>query len=510
MVARAIKQRATRLVIPPGTYRFRTESGIANGQWVIRGLSDAVIDGTGATLLFGLNRGGIYVTDCQRLRLANFAIDYDLLTSSFGQVIDLNGSPALRIDDDTPVTAANQIGHIAHYDRDTLTPDPDNIRAYFGPGDTTFVGDQTYLAAQFTPDMIGKTFLVYHHYDGAAALKLMGDPASSRQTEDITVDGIWIRKSPGMGIVAFGVRRGVAIINSRIVPPDGEAASTEIDAMHVYVPGGDLIVKANRVSGAGDDNLNVDSPVIPVRGVDASGSTVTLGDYSYYVRKGDIVAAFDGGMRFQDLARVTTAPSQPSLRATNTFTLDRPIQNLSNTSFLRDVALNGNRVAVIGNTFINGGNVLVQVPNVLVSGNSFQGSGLRILSSFAFFKEGTGGLNVVVDGNTFTGGKVTNRYNFPFAALSAYALTTTLETSMKQPNRYLAIRNNNFDSVPQGCITIASSYHTEISGNVCNNSNTLTPGGFDVNLVNDVDVSLSGNSLNLLRPLYVFNSYIVY
>jgi hypothetical protein len=64
--------------------------------------------------------------------------------------------------------------------------------------------------------------------------------------------------------------------------------------------------------------------------------------------------------------------------------------------------------------------------------------------------------------------------------------------------------------VPQGCITIASSYHTEISGNVCNNSNTLTPGGFDVNLVNDVDVSLSGNSLNLLRPLYVFNSYIVY
>lgn len=507
-ITSAIAAHANQLIIPAGTYVFKTVNPLVNGQWAIGGLSDAVIQGNGAHLVFANNAGGIYMYNCLRVKLTNFVLDYALKTTSWATMVNVGGKPVLQIDPATPVTAADGIGHLTEYNKATLTPTPDDLRIYTpGVSDVSYNGNQQYTSALFSKSWIGKTFLVYHHYYGGVALKLMGDPhAGAKQSEDITIESINIVKSPGMGIIVYGVKRGVAIVNSQISPASGEAASSEYDAVHVFLPGGDLVIDHNTIAGAGDDNLNLDSPVSEVVSVNGDGTSMVLndnGNYPYFFGTGDTLAAFDGNFNYLGTAHVV---STSNVSTGKSVVIDQKIPGLAAAMYIRDVNMSNNRVVVSNNKMSNGGNMLVQVGNVRVNNNSLVNTGLRILSDIGPFKEGMGGLNVLVENNSFNGGKLVNRYNFPFGAITSYGLNAQSTITTNQVNRYLTIRNNTIVNAPQACISIGSAYHAVITGNTCTNANASTPGGYDMDLINDVAVNASQNTLNPALPVYTSNS----
>jgi len=494
LVARAVAAKASKLVIPPGTYRFRTLGN--NAHWFIRRLNDATIVGTGATLLFDADEAGITVSECQRLKLVGLTLDYNFRTTSWGHMLPapdkIHG--VIQIDDPASVTAADGLGHIAQYDKATGKPDPADLRVY--TTGAQWQGDGRYFSMGFGKNTIGKQFVVFHHYYGGTALKLLGDPMSgAKQTEDITIDRVRIVRSPGMGIVVSGVKRGVAITNSKIVPAAGEPISTEYDAIHILPFGGDLIVQGNTLVGAGDDNINLNSPVMTVAAV--SGATVTLGHWSYFIRPGHVLMALDGDYRIIGSATVTGVPPQMDPTGNNAIALDRPIPGLSAAHFVWDAGLSMSRVAILNNSFTTGGKVLVQVANVLIQGNTFDGSGVRLTSNLGTFVEGEGALNVAVQANRFTGGKITNRYGFPFAAISAYAVTASDKLAAAPVHRWIAINKNTIAGVPQAAISIGSAANVRVAGNTASGTFLLTSRGADFNILTNADLRAFGNVATL-------------
>jgi len=484
LVAKAIAAKASKLVIPPGTYRFRTLGNHAH--WFIRRLNDATIVGTGATLLFDADEAGVTVSESQRLKIVGLTLDYNFRTTSWGHMLPapdgIHG--IVQIDDPASVTAADGLGHIAQYDKATGKPDSADLRVY--TTGAKWMGNGQYASLGFGKNTIGKQFVVFHHYYGGTALKLLGDPMSgTKQTEDITIDRVRIVRSPGMGIVVSGVKRGVAITNSQITPAAGEPISTEYDAIHVLPFGGDLIVQGNTLVGAGDDNINLNSPVMTVAAV--SGASVTLGHWSYFIRPGHVLMALDGDYRIIGSATVTGVPPQMDPTGSNVMMLDAPIPGLSTAHFVWDAGLSMSRVAILGNSFTTGGKVLVQVANVLIQGNSFDGSGVRLTSNLGTFVEGEGALNVAVQANRFTGGKITNRYGFPFAAISAYAVTAADQLAAAPVHRWIAINKNTIDGVPQAAISIGSAAQATIARNSLSNTNQATPGNA-INVVGSAQV----------------------
>jgi len=506
MVTAALKAKATRLIIPAGTYVFKTTSSASSAHWLVRSLNNATIVGNGAKLVFTKNIAGFAIQDCQKLKVSNLVLDYAFKTSSFGHMIaapdKIHG--ILQINDPSSVTSADGIGHITQYDMKVKLPHPADLRVY--TTGAKWLGNGQYFSMGFGKNTIGKDYLVYHHYYGGNALKIQGDPHSSKWSEDITLDGVRIIRSPGMGIVVSGVKRGVAIVNSQITPATGEYASSEYDAIHVLPLGGDLIIRGNTIAGAGDDNINLNNPVVEVASVDAAGTTVQAGQWSYFFKPGDTLFAFDDGFKLIGKAKIVSVSSR-NPAGQNTVVLDQPIPGLAAGYFLRDADNSNSRVVIENNRMTLGGKALVQVANVLVQGNTFTGSGIRTLSNFSMFKEGMGGLNVVINGNTISGGKMTVRYNYPWAAISVYAVNSKSEISQQLVNRYITITNNTITNVPQACISVASTAFARVTGNTCTGTNKLTPGGYALNLLNDVNVALASNTLDdSAAKLLTFNS----
>jgi hypothetical protein len=495
-VAQAARSGARRIVIPPGTYTFKPPASGSGSPWALRSLSDITIEGKGARLVFSGNAPGILIQDCRRLRISGITIDFALKTTSLGHMVaapdGIHG--ILQIDDAASVGPNDGIGHITHFDKRRLAPEPDDLRIY--TDGAVYEGNGRYRSMGFGKNSIGKDFLVYHHSYGGAAIKILGDPYSPKQTEDITLDGIWIVRAPGMGITISGVKRGVAIVDSRIAPAPGEPASSEYDAIHAFIPGGDLIITGNTITNPGDDNINLDSPVTPVVAVDPAGTTITARNWSYFFKPGDTLFAFDGDFRILGSARIVAMPPKPSPTGTNDIRIDRAIPGLADGHVLRDVALAGGRAIIADNVLTNGGKVLVQVPNVQVSDNRFIGTGVRVLSNISQFKEGTGGLNVGIANNSFSGGKLAVRYNFPMAsAISVYGVNSRAVYSDEPVNQHIAITGNTIRDVPQACISVGSAAHVRIVGNTCLNANTSSPGGNPINVLNVPGAEVSGNKL---------------
>jgi hypothetical protein len=493
-VATARARHAARIRIPPGTYRFLTTEPERHAHWLIQGLNDVAIEGTGATLVFTSNADGVAIRASRRVVLSGLTIDYALRTASLGRMVSQGGRPVIQLDQ--PPGPTDGIGHITEFDRTSGRAVPNGMRVYMPKAtDVARTAAGAYRSARFEPTMIGRSFLVYHHYYGGVALKLQDDARSgAKQDEDIVIRNVTVRRSPGMGIVVYGVRRGVAIIDSRILPAPGEYASSEYDAIHVLQVGGDLAIVGNTIDRAGDDNINVGSPVTPIAAAGEQGRKLALGRYSRFIRPGDTLAAFDGHFRMLGLSRATDTP-QPLGGLDHAVRIDRPFPGAVPGAFIRDAALSNGRVIIAGNTIRNGGDTLVQVGNVLVRNNRFERTGVRILASLGTFQEGSGGFNVTIAGNSFSGGRVRFVSGFPHAAITAYGLDAGDRISAMPVNRFLAISGNRIVAAPLGCISISSTSQATITGNACIARRQDDPASFDIQVINADQVTIRHNSI---------------
>ena len=500
-LAQARSQRAGKFVIPRGTYTFKTVGKGGLGHLMLQGLSDIVIEGNDSTLLFTQNQPGIYINTSQRLKLTHLAIDYTLHTSSLGTIESRDGNKVLVIDRRYPVTSADAVYYASEFDPKAMNWVHNGQRAIMPPGSTTpavFAGDQTYTSAAFKNLGVGKTFAIFHHWYGGAAIRI-DDTPGPLQDEDITIDRVSIHSAPGMGILTYGLKRSLAILNSSVdARADGSnPVSTEFDAFHVLYGGGDIVIANNHIANQGDDGINLNNPVHPIVSISEDGKTIVMSTYSRFISAGDSLAFFDSGGKYLGRANVIDKPKALG-GLNNQVTIDRPIAGLDVHGVVRDVALITSRFYVANNVIeqCNCHGLLVQLPNGLVEGNTFSRlnyNAIRLLTNVGSWKEGVGAFNVAVVRNRISGTGVDTSLPMPWAAISAYGGARGNKVADEPVNKDIDISDNVVTDAQQGCVTVASSRSVRVANNECNSTNLREPGKPSINVVNGAAASVDKN-----------------
>ncbi len=100
----------------------------------------------------------------------------------------------------------------------------------------------------------------------------------------------WLRALQGAGdlistrrsfhvLVAYGIKRGFGLWNIRIAPKEGDLISTEYDAIHILLVGGDVFIHDNVVPNLGGVGINLNGPVYSFAKIDADGKNLVLTDF---------------------------------------------------------------------------------------------------------------------------------------------------------------------------------------------------------------------------------------
>ena len=501
--------KASRLVVPPGRYLFHstvrtpeTAPAPVTGHLLLQDVDDLTIEGTGATLVFMQDAHGLIVRGSRRLKLSKLTLDYGLRTASLGTVVSEGSEKRVRIDPRFPVSAANAVHYVMERDAATGLWPAAAPRAILPPGSATpavYVGNQTYASSAFKALTAGKPVVVLHQYYGGTALRI-DDTPQARQAEDITLDGLAIHSAPGMGIVAYGLKRGLAVLNSRIVPrADGSSpVSTSYDAVHVIQSGGDVVINGNHIAGQGDDAINLNSPVHPGVRVEAGAGSLVLGKYSRFISAGDSLAFFDDQARYLGQRRVALKPV-PLGGLDHRVGLDAPLDPAWGASVARDLALIGSRYVVANNVIerCHCHGLLAQWPNGLVERNTFRdlsANAIRLLTDVGTWNEGVGAINVIVHHNTITRPGADLSATVPsWGAITAYGGAAGGRLATAPVNRHLRISNNTVEQAQQGCVTVASSQSVVVNDNRCVETNLRNPGAPSLVVTESASVRLFNN-----------------
>ena len=154
-------------------------------------------------------------------------------------------------------------------------------------------------------------------------------------------------------------------------------------------------------------------------------------------------------------------------------TVDAIQPNVAVNTYARNVSFLNTRFFVDSNVMqnINGHGVLAQIPNGLVSNNSFNNlnrNAIRLLSSIGYWNEGVGAFNVAVRGNSVSnGGMDIDASNIPWSSITAYGQGVDGNLSTSLMNQSIEISGNTLLGLNQGCLSIALSDSVSIFNNVC-------------------------------------------
>jgi len=492
---------AGRLVIPKGIYHFRSIARLGTGHALIEDVSDLTIDGQGATFVFSMNQPGIFVTRSRRVAVTGLTLDSALHITSSATVVERDGQNVLVVDPEFPVTERDPVHYISEYDvaggkwlqgGQTLILDPGSTKV-----PAVFLGAQTYTSAAFKSLRPGTRALVYHYWYGSATFRI-NDVPGPNQTEDIVIDGVTFRTSPGFGVFAYGMRRGLAIVNSTIAAKPGSRLpiSTTYDAIHVIGGSGDIQIAGNRIANHGDDSINLDSAVHPVVSLSEDGRTLRLSKHSRLIAQGDELAFFDRSARYLGKARVVAKP-KPLGGPDTEVVIDRKVPGVEPLSVARDLAIVSSRFDVSNNIIEDCGchALVAQLPNGIAENNvmrNLAGNAIRLLADVGYWAEGVGAFNIIVRGNRISNTGIDRARMAPWAAITAYGGAHG-GAAVFPVNKDLEISDNLISDAKQGCITVSSSVKVTVARNVCDSTNTTERGQPSLNVLNSTDVTLIGN-----------------
>lgn len=475
---------AHRLIIPPGRYEFKTLDKAGLAHWALTGLTDVTVEGSGAILVFSQVKTGIYLADNRRVKLENVTLDYDMPLASLGKIVAVNGVNKLILAAGSQLSGTERVRYVAEFNPAQgkwVAGGPRLIFPDGGANEPVLTSERTYESPAFKQISAEHDVIVLHHFYGAEAV-LIKDIAGQGESEDVVINNITLQGSPGMGIVAIKLKRGLAILNCKIVPKKNgrNAVSAEYDAIHVGIIGGDVLISGNIISGQGDDAINLSSPVFQILGQSADGMALDLNAYGRYIRKGDHLVFFrpDAAVAATALVLEDARIGQPGKSSVR---LDQSINGLDAKWLVRDFELLSSRFAILGNDIsrCNCHAILAQTPNGLISDNHISDTkynAIRLITNLWQWKEGAGAFNVRVEKNIIANGGGDNSLKFPFGAISLYGVGAG-GISTQSTNDHILIANNDISHVAQACISVSNSQNVEVTGNNCRAVNQSATAG---------------------------------
>lgn len=459
------------LRLGPGAYPIGAPRGPDLGAIQITRLTDVTIEGVGARLVFAQWGDGLRIANSRRLAIRGVTLEY-LRPAIVRAKVEAAGRHKRLV----AVTAGAAlwfpvIYQVTRYDPMSRGYPDGGERLLFGQGGVSPANGQAMAGLAIGGDVMVKL----SYYLGAAIR--VADRPSGPESEDIVIDGVRIGSSSGTGITVDAMGRGLAIINSQIGPEDGGDPTIPFDGIHVTASAGDILIRNNRISGTGDDAINLAGRIEPI--TVAAGADLVMEKHETRLRIGDPVALFDSELNFLSNANVASVASLPG-SAGRRVGLAGLRGSSGQARYARNLARALNRYAIVENTIsrCECHGVLVQSPNGLVAGNTFKKlryNAIRLLSS-ATWLEGVGAHQVVVRGNRISDTGSETKPGFIWGAISIYgeipegsARTGRTRPANGPVNTGLLIEGNTVDKVADGCIAVASAAGVSVRANRCSN-----------------------------------------
>jgi hypothetical protein len=457
------------LKVAPGEYHFKTSNteqpGL--GHVLLSKLTDVDIQADGADFIFEAATDAIFVQDSQRVRIKGAKIHDARVLSGTGRMRTVDG--VLRLELDKPLRAGVTINWVQPMNEGATRSWPQiQSRAIIDPAaaQPTRIDDRTFTSPLFKLLKDGQYVAVKFSYYGNRAIYIRD--SASGVNEDIIIDGVHIGSIGGMGIGIRTRGRGFAIQNSTIAADEGKPYSTNFDGIHVAAAAGDILIRQNSFSHAGDDDLNLRSVIHKATNV--SNEAVTLSNEARLIRVGDEIAFFTSTGEYLGRRKIKSAPPIGT-SDTVTFGLEAG-EPINEAVYARDINITPRRFAVVNNTLADnaGRGMLIQVPNGLIQGNVIRGqprTAIRLLTSFDPWLEGAGAINVRVTGNTIDSGGAELGFSYTTGIIMAMGEVLSGKVAPNVHNGPIMIDNNKFTAPRAACVAIYSTQGLVQQNNVC-------------------------------------------
>ncbi len=481
-------QNASRLVLPPGTYRVAAPTALA-----FSGLNDITVDGQNARLIFEkLTKDGpaILIVNCTRMVIENLFLDWDNDAKPISSLAVIsNVSPdKLQCDftfpgfDQAHTEATQKAQWRAIFPMDPASLVTTGTLHYTMTKGTTITAGSTPSVLHMTsplplPFQEGGSYCVRHLYYEMAGFKVAGD-------KDLLFKHCTIYAIPGMGWFFNGAMQNFELSDCHIDRPSGsrEPLTTAADGFHVDQSSGNFIVENCSITGTGDDEMNIHSESYQGNVVRDSSDPAKVAlencpSYQLRIAPGDKVEFFNADFSNLDgsatpvtreVASVNSSIKSNRPETTVTFTSPVP-DGITAVSILQNARLDTRNVLITGCDVhdSNGRGVLLSSQGGTISRCHFRnvfGPPIDLESEIVepLWSEGRGASNILIKDNIFQESNGAGRYRSAFIGTNAHfpygPSTATLYDQ-------ITIEGNRFINCPGAAVFLSNASNVIVRDN---------------------------------------------
>lgn len=482
------EQRAGRLLLEPRRYVFddpAIATSHATAHLLLEQQSDLELDGQGAELVFHHITRGIQLRKCQRVRLKNLTIDWDVPLASPG-VIEQHpdGKRGVRIPPEWPVTADTPITGLTEFDtaarRWKMNPAAEqyNVKGAHLTAPQTYTIDD--LGAGFTP---GMQVLVRHYIYQAHAVDFSG-----RGNADLTFEEITIRQCPGHAFVGYSCDRGFRLSHCRIQRPLNDPRrliTATADGAHFGGTLGDILIEDCEFEYQGDDSINIHGGWFQVAAIkDARHVALTSRWYGWLFPLVDPGSRLDFRLQ-QNLAEKGTAKVVHATTAAGSKTLDVELDvdlpaGIAVGDFVGLPERSSPRFVIRNNYFHDhrARGMLLQARDGIVEGNRIErvmAAAIQMTTDANYWEEGYGCENIILRRNRFTGCNYARWERQPHGRhMACVNLVADTKPGLSDypVHRNILLEDNTIEDTPGLAILIASAENVVVRNNTITNANS--------------------------------------
>ncbi|MBR2732246.1 MAG: right-handed parallel beta-helix repeat-containing protein [Clostridia bacterium] len=403
----------------PGTL-LRFEPGVyyVSGALLLEELSDVLIDGAGAKILYDYRSSLLTLRHCDCVEVRGLTFDWDwdkLPLSAKATAVAVKGEKnTLDFVFDNPDFAREEMLYaVSQCDPETgiYGAKGTYIESYDGQNpevilQVTKISDDTLRVVHngAWAHFAGNAYILRSTAYGGSLIDVYG------ACRDITLDGLKLYGGTGMGVIV-GEKTSHFALRNLFIGPDPEKADTHLtsldaDAVHISDSDGCFLIENCDFSRQGDDDVNINSGIGLIRSVE--GRTVVFeADGSMNVDPGDTVVFRDGRFNLTDVTAVaeTCGRTDDGFRQV-TFRDDLP-KSIKKGCFLFNRDNTGGNYVIRNNYFHEhrARGLLLQTSDGLVENNVFYKTthnAIKIIMDInGVWHEGTGADNILLRNNKF-------------------------------------------------------------------------------------------------------------
>ena len=282
------KAEATEKYLPVSNTIGKDEPQIKHIGLLIENIDDLTIDGNCAKLLMNGDMSGIVVKNCRNIQLKNLHLDYIRPRISEMKVLEVSGNTATffthadspwQLDDNGRLCWVNADGIVESFESRQVVqcaaPDnSSNLRQLFNPvrdAVKTDVIDSRTVKFSYSEPPPMEVGQVWQFRDPSRR----ENGIVIANSENITLDGMELNFTPGLGVVAQ-MSRNISILHHRHAPAagSGRVCAAHADCIQISSCYGRVEIADSFFSGSQDDPINIHGTYLGVEKV--SGSEIEL------------------------------------------------------------------------------------------------------------------------------------------------------------------------------------------------------------------------------------------